>query len=80
MRMTNVAPEGWHVPDYDEWNILLDYLGGASAAGEKLREQGYVHWLKEIGDFTFPQGTNISGFIALAAGYLNPAGEFYGDL
>jgi uncharacterized protein (TIGR02145 family) len=76
----NLSPEGWHVPSHEELTILIDYLGGASVAGEKLRETGYVHWLMELNGLSLPQGTNTSGFTAIAAGYLNPTGKFYGDL
>ena len=75
-----VAPEGWHVPTHDELADLIDYLGGFSVAGEKLRETGYIHWLREADGYSFPQGTNISGFTAIAGGYLHPGAGFYGDL
>ena len=29
----NIAPAGWHVPSDDEWQTLVDYLGGSSVAG-----------------------------------------------
>lgn len=25
-----LAPKGWHIPDYDEWISLIEYLGGLS--------------------------------------------------
>ena len=36
-----ICPEGWHVPSDDEadseWQILVDYLGGGSVAGGKMK-------------------------------------------
>jgi uncharacterized protein (TIGR02145 family) len=32
-----LAPKGWHVPTWNEWNVLLDNLGGYKNAGEKLK-------------------------------------------
>jgi len=29
----NIAPKGWHIPSVDEWQILVDYLGGYNVAG-----------------------------------------------
>ena len=67
-----IAPEGWHVPTDEEWTTLIDYLGGTNVAAEKLRETGYIHWLRDAGTGQFPEGTNESGFTARAAG-------MYGD-
>lgn len=58
-----IAPEGWHVPSKSEWMTLVDYLGGSSAAGGKLKETGTSHW-------TSPNtgATNETGFTALPTG------------
>lgn len=37
----NIAPEGWHVATYAEYQLLLDYLGGSMDADEKLRNDGF---------------------------------------
>lgn len=34
----NVCPTGWHVPNQDEWKVLVEVLGGEELAGAKLRE------------------------------------------
>ena len=36
----SIAPAGWHVPDNDDWQTLLDYLGGPNVAGGKMKETG----------------------------------------
>jgi uncharacterized protein (TIGR02145 family) len=34
-----LCPDGWHVPDYDEWEKLFDAVGGQSVAGKNLKSQ-----------------------------------------
>ncbi len=59
----NACPDGWHLPSYNEWSILVNYIGGLSVAGGKLKEKGYDHW-------SHPNegATNEFGFTALPAG------------
>jgi uncharacterized protein (TIGR02145 family) len=59
-----IAPKGWHVPGDDEWQTLIDFLGGIGAAGGKMKETGQKHW-----SFTNVGATNESGFTATSAGY-----------
>lgn len=63
--------DGWHLPSDAEWQTLVDYLGGESVAGGKLKETGTTHW-------TSPNAgaTNETGFTALPSGYRNKAGTF----
>jgi len=67
----NIAPAGWHVPDDNEWNVLINHLGGVSIAGGKLKEAGLTHWKDPNHG-----ATNITGFTALPAGLRNWAGGF----
>lgn len=34
------CPEGWHLPDDQEWKALIDYYGGNHYAGKNLKEGG----------------------------------------
>ena len=55
-----VCPEGWHLPSREEWNTLIDYVGGLSVAGANLKaETGWSNG----------NGTDTHGFSALPYGY-----------
>ena len=58
-----ICPDGWHLPDNEEWSIMVNYLGGDSIAGGKMKETGTKHWKSpNVG------ATNESGFTALPSG------------
>ena len=66
-----ICPAGWHVPDDSEWSVLIDYLGGDTVAGAKMKESLDIHWVNpEVGV------KDEIGFGALLAGYRDPAGSF----
>jgi uncharacterized protein (TIGR02145 family) len=66
----NVCPSGWHLPTDAEWTVLIDYLGGATVAGSKMKEVGTTSW-------TSPNiaATNTSLFTAIPAGFRKDNGE-----
>ncbi|MBL7023205.1 MAG: hypothetical protein ISR90_04010 [Candidatus Marinimicrobia bacterium] len=68
----NIAPEGWHIPTDDEWQTFIDYLGGESVAGGKMKETGIEHW-----NSPNTSATNESGFTALPGGYRYGYGGYY---
>ncbi|MFA4907903.1 MAG: FISUMP domain-containing protein [archaeon] len=67
----NIAPTGWHVPTDAEWQTLVDYLGGESVAGGKMKETGTTHWRSPN-----TGATNESGFSALPGGYRHNDGTY----
>jgi len=58
-----LAPQGYKIPTYDEFVTLIDYLGGDTVAGGKLKEIGTTHWASPN-----TNATNSSGFTALGGG------------
>lgn len=58
---------GWHIPTDGEWDILVNYLGGKTVAGDKMKEVGYAHWFPPLPGMT-SVATNESGFTALPGG------------
>lgn len=64
-----ICPKGWHVPDYEELNTLIKFLGGGNAAGPKL---------KSTSGWAEANGTNSSGFTALPPGCGTPSLNTWG--
>jgi uncharacterized protein (TIGR02145 family) len=58
----NVAcPDGWHLPSRAEWDQLVDYLGGSTEAGAKLKATS--GWNSD------GNGSDTHGFAALPGGW-----------
>ena len=57
----SICPEGWHIPDKDEWDDLVNYAGGSAAAGKKLKAT--TGWNSN------GNGTDDYSFSALPGGY-----------
>jgi uncharacterized protein (TIGR02145 family) len=69
--LRGLAPVGWHIPSDAEWTQLTDYLGGASLAGTKMKNNN--GWEKKsYGE----NGTNESGFAGLPGGNCFGNGKF----
>ncbi|MDQ3111279.1 MAG: fibrobacter succinogenes major paralogous domain-containing protein [Bacteroidota bacterium] len=64
-----LAPKGWHVAKEKEWNVLIEYLGGSSNAGKKLKST--TGWTLSEGLEKYGNGSNESGFNA------QPGGQAY---
>lgn len=68
----NACPAGWHLPTKTEWDNLLNYAGGTSVAGGKLKTTGTIE--NQTGYWYAPNtgATDSYGFSALS-------GSRYGD-
>lgn len=69
-----LCPVGYHVPTTDEWQTLVDYLGGEEIAGDKLKAAGTQFW--HAGSYP----TNESGFTALPGGMRSPKDGTYSSM
>jgi len=71
-----LCPIGWHVPTYDDWESLFQFLGNDFS--DKLREAGSRHWISYTDiffDINNGSATNSSGFTAVPSGMRNEAGS-----
>jgi uncharacterized protein (TIGR02145 family) len=59
-RHRGICPVGWHVPSDAEWETLVNFAGGSSTAGTKL---------KSATGWYINTGTDDFGFSALPGGY-----------
>ena len=55
-----ICPDGWHLPNNDEWNSLFTAVGGSGKAGTLLKSQ--------TGWYGNGNGTDAFGFTALSVG------------
>lgn len=56
-----VCPAGWHLPTMEEWEALINRLGGRKVAAKAMKNE--TGWIEKS------NCTNSSGFSALPAGY-----------
>lgn len=59
----NICPTGWHVPSLDEWEAMINAVGGIDVAGGMLKEKGTSHWSEPN-----TGASNGSGFSGIPAG------------
>ena len=68
-----LCPAGWHVPDEDDWSLLIEYSGKLALAGGTLKEAGSEHWMSpNIG------ADNYDGFTALPGAFRNSEDGTFG--
>jgi uncharacterized protein (TIGR02145 family) len=65
-----LAPTGWHIPTRAEWDVLVEYLGGSSVAGGKMKSTSPLWTPPNTG------ADNSSGFTALPSGWKGSSGNY----
>jgi uncharacterized protein (TIGR02145 family) len=68
-----LAPKGWKIPSDNDWLIMINFLGGESVAGKKLKSTN----LWSAFDEKNGNGTNESGFSGLPGGGCLFKGTFF---
>jgi len=66
-----ICPEGWHVPDSEDWRQLVVFLGDTAVAGGKLKLEGITQWHSPN-----EGADNSSGFNGLPSGLRYFEGTF----
>jgi|688.fasta_scaffold79599_3 uncharacterized protein (TIGR02145 family) len=61
-----LAPEGYHIPFFRDLSKLVDFLGGKSLAGGKLKQKGISLWKSPNNNFS----TDEYGFTAIPGGQI----------
>lgn len=62
-----ICPLGWHLPSKQDWQSLIDFLGGSNIAGSKLKEAGTYHWITD-----YPASNESALSVLPASGRLGP--------
>ena len=81
---TDICPDGWHVPDSDDWEELIKYVdknNGKDLVGVSLKaKSGWVsggETLENSSRVGATKGTDSFGFSAIPAGSCWPTGDCY---
>ena len=67
-----ICPPDWHLPSGEEWDKLIEAVGGSETSGTKLKAKS--GWNDDEGKFG--NGTDTHGFSALPGGIGNSGGSF----
>jgi len=66
------TPTGWHLPTKEEWEAMINLLGGSGIAGGKMKETGTAHW-----NAPNTGASNSSGLSTVAGGFRGGDGVYY---
>ncbi|MHC1776856.1 MAG: FISUMP domain-containing protein [Lentimicrobium sp.] len=65
----NLCPNGWKIPDIEDWTELSTFLGGTDVAGGKMKSTRTAPDPHPRYDLPNAGATNISGFTGFPGGY-----------
>ena len=65
-----ICPSGWHIPSNDDWDVLMDYVGGYTAGKHLKAQNGWE-------PFSGVENLDTWGFSALPGGDGDSGGSFY---
>jgi uncharacterized protein (TIGR02145 family) len=57
-----ICPTGWHLPTDNDWNLLIQTLGGSNQAGGKLKSINKNFWKIPNTGATNTSGLNFNGY------------------
>lgn len=66
-----LCPSGWRIPRNEDWDELIEYLGGNENSGEKLKDKCMELW-----EYSNIPSNNSTGFSALPTGFRYANGVF----
>lgn len=72
----NLCPIGWRVPTDADWTILVDFLGGESIAGGKLKSKDTAPDAHPRWDSPNSDAKNENRFSALPGGFRKTTGNY----
>jgi len=78
----SACPDGWHLPNNEEWDVLYRYVDGTSGADSPYESATAGRYLKSKSGWNEHEGKSgngedIFGFNALPGGYSVSYGVFY---
>ncbi len=76
LKHKGVCPSGWHIPNNDDWNVLINYVGGSSSAGSELKAKNGWYNCGTFGSASSNLCEDTYDFTALPGGY-GSSGNFY---
>jgi uncharacterized protein (TIGR02145 family) len=80
----NVAPIGWRVPNDDDWNVLINFVGNQDVAGSKLKSingwTAITQNMEGVETTINVGGTDEFGFNAISTSFRHMDGNFATDL
>ncbi len=78
VKTNKLCPAGWRVPNKDDYQTLINTLGGASVAGGKMKDTGLQQTGTGYWEKPNEGASNSSNFTGQPSGYRSASGSFAG--